>query len=397
MSLLFAALAMVGQNSKVTTAKFAYDDGNLEKAKEAIDIAVNHPKTQADAKAWYYRGLIYKAIYLDTTQYKNLDSNALDKARESFYKALEFDTKNKYKEFILLNGLDFLYRSYYWEGDRKRNNRDFAGAYEDYKIAHEANARLFDEGIATIEDTTVYFLEGYTAQKSDQSEIAKKIYKDLLDMRYEFPLFYQLYSELLVKDDSVDQALEVLAVGREIYPQNKDLMIAELNIYLMAGKQQEAVDKFEAAAKADSTNADIWFALGTIYDILHDKAIENGNEEDINTYRAKMIEAYSKALEVNPDHYKAGYNLGVMYFNEAVEIAKKMNKLPLNAQKEYNTLLEERNQRLELALPYLEKALQSKPDEIDTMKALKELYVWLQMYDKAKEIETMISNEENKK
>lgn len=376
------------QPSKVTTAIFALQDGNLAKAREAIDLAVVHNKTLTDPKAWYYRGLIYKTIYLDTAQFKDLDSNAIEKAHESFLNAVKYDKKDKYKGLSLINGLDFIYRVYYLLGDDARNANEMQIAYENYKIAHETNIYLLNEDAAVM-DTTVYFLEAYAADRSDNKEIAGHIYSELLTLRYQLPLFYELYAELYLTDN-IDKALEILGIGRKEFPNNDKLRIAELNAYLSAGRQQDALDKFETAAKENPDNADIQFALGTIYDALHENAITEKNDSLVQFYRDKMVAAYLAALKANPDHYKAGYNLGVVYFNEAIEVAKTMNNLPLNQQKEYQELMIIRNEKLEMALPYLEESFQTKPDDIDTMTALKEIYVWLKMYDKAKEMQKLI-------
>ncbi len=376
------------QPSKVTTASFAMQDGDLSKAKEAIDLAVVHKKTATDPKAWYYRGLIYKKIYLDTAQYKDLDTNSLEKSHESFLNAIKFDTKNKYKQLSLINGIDFIYRVYYLKGDDSRNAKNFDKAYENYKIAHETNLYLLQEEAAVM-DTTVYFLEAYSADRAGKDDIAATLYNKLLNLKYRLPLFYELYSEMYLQD-SIDKALKIIQTGRTEFPNNDKLRIAELNAYLTAGRQQEALDKFELAAREEPDNADIQFALGTIYDVMHDKAIESKDDSLIKMYRDKMVAAYKAALKANPDHYKAGYNLGVLYFNEAIEIAKVMNNLPLNDQKGYQDLMTKRNEKLEESLPFLEKSFQTKSDDFDTVTALKEIYVWLKLYDKAKEMQAIL-------
>jgi len=105
-------------------------------------------------------------------------------------------------------------------------------------------------------------------------------------------LFYELYAELYLTDN-IDKALEILGIGRKEFPNNDKLRIAELNAYLSAGRQQDALDKFETAAKENPDNADIQFALGTIYDALHENAITEKNDSLVQFYRDKMVAGLS--------------------------------------------------------------------------------------------------------
>ena len=89
------------QNAKVQTAYNFYkpEYKQYDKAKEAIDEAVLNEKTSTSAKAWYYRGLIYQALYKDKN-YGSLCNNCLQIAFESYKKSLELDPKNEWVDII---------------------------------------------------------------------------------------------------------------------------------------------------------------------------------------------------------------------------------------------------------------------------------------------------------
>ena len=79
--ILFSVL-MVGaftssyaQNNKVVSAYnyMKYDD-ELDKAKEAIDLAIKHEQTKGKAKTWMYRGHVYSKL-ADSEQFKTLHEN----------------------------------------------------------------------------------------------------------------------------------------------------------------------------------------------------------------------------------------------------------------------------------------------------------------------------------
>ena len=57
------ALGSYAQRAQVQSAYSYLKYEQLDKAKESIDIAVNNENTMNYDKAWYYRGLIYQALY----------------------------------------------------------------------------------------------------------------------------------------------------------------------------------------------------------------------------------------------------------------------------------------------------------------------------------------------
>lgn len=73
----------------------------LDKAKEFIDKATVHSKTQVQAKTWYYRGLVYHKLYnTDNSDFKRLHPNPLKEAFAAFIRAEQLDTKSRYKKDI---------------------------------------------------------------------------------------------------------------------------------------------------------------------------------------------------------------------------------------------------------------------------------------------------------
>lgn len=98
---LFVFSSLIGQSNKVVTAwnliKPEYNE--LDKAMQAIDEASVHSRTAGDAKTWYYRGLVYYKIYQSKDEkFKNLHPDPLKVAYESFIKAKELDTKDRWKD-----------------------------------------------------------------------------------------------------------------------------------------------------------------------------------------------------------------------------------------------------------------------------------------------------------
>jgi tetratricopeptide (TPR) repeat protein len=100
--------------------------------------------------------------------------------------------------------------------------------------------------------------------------------------------------------------------------------------------------------------------------------------------RANAVKNYKKALEMDPDNYDVNYNIGVMNFNEAVEIKKKVDAMDMNTYKTEGKAIEERSTaKFKEALPFFEKAFSIKKEE-DIKTNLRSLYQILKMEDKLK-------------
>lgn len=100
--------------------------------------------------------------------------------------------------------------------------------------------------------------------------------------------------------------------------------------------------------------------------------------------RANAIKNYKKALEMEPDNYDVNYNMGVMSFNEAVEIKKKVDAMDMSTYKTEGKAIEEKSTaKFKEALPFFEKAYTLKKED-DLKSSLRSLYQILKMEDKLK-------------
>ena len=101
--LIMSVFILNAQKANVVSAynyiKPQYNE--LEKAKEAIDAATVNEKTALWDKTWYYRGMVYHAIYQSQDSvFQGLHENPLREAVDAYVKALELDEKKKYEKDI---------------------------------------------------------------------------------------------------------------------------------------------------------------------------------------------------------------------------------------------------------------------------------------------------------
>ena len=93
----------------------------------------------------------------------------------------------------------------------------------------------------------------------------------------------------------------------------------------------------------------------------------------------EAIEAYKKALAVKTDYFDANYNLGALYFNQAVQGTNAANdmwkpRMTKAESAEQKRLEDEAKALFETARPYLEAAHAIDAEDLETMRSLKDIY-----------------------
>ncbi len=371
------------QSSKVTTAvNLMYTD--LPKAREAIDAAIMNEKTMNEAKTWYTRGKIYNLIAVDSTNAFAAIENPIDIALESFRNALNMPDSKNYK-IDIANSLAVTFSLYFSKGATAYNAGDLETAYKYFSKSNETNLLEIDANPLSPLDTGVIFNVGLTAERTNRTVEAITAFQKLVDMKYSESYLYSELSSLYMESGRKDEALKVIEAGRKNFPQDKEIMITELNFYLNDNKLSDLVGKLQDAINIDPQNPELYFVLGTTHSELI--KIDSANSKQ---HFDESVKAYSKALSLAPDRFDINLNMGALYYNTAIEINKTMNALPLDKESEYQKLQAERNALYTSALPYFEKAHQVNPADISTMQALKEIYVRTGQTEKADAIKKLL-------
>lgn len=90
-----------------------------------------------------------------------------------------------------------------------------------------------------------------------------------------------------------------------------------------------------------------------------------------NQYRDLSIETYKKALTAEPENYDALFNLGVFYFNDAVELKREVDNMNMTEYQQRGKEVEGRVcGKFQRAKPYFEKALKVRPNEEEAKSTL---------------------------
>ena len=359
-SLLLAisvSLSAFSQMGKVTSALSFIDQGLFDKAKEALDQALVNEKSKDNPKTYFAKGkLCMESWKSDNPKYKALYPNALEEAYASFEKALQLDPKGGIEKQIKLNSTYLnLGNCFINQGVQKFEAKEYETALASFEMDMKIASSNLYVGVV---DTGIYFNAGLAAYNAKLYEKAIPYFQKCADVKYEktTPYFLMYNSYMDLKDDANAEA--TLKKVFEIYPDDKDVIMQLVDYYINNNKPQEAHAYIDLAKTKNPNDHSLWWAEGVIY-MRQDKYDE-------------AIVSLNKSIELKSDQYDTQFNLGVCYYNKAVEMFQKANEI-MDVTK-YNAAVAEANKIFIKAIPFFEKANTLKPDDVDALKNLKELY-----------------------
>ncbi len=217
-----------------------------------------------------------------------------------------------------------------------------------------------------------------------------------------------------------EEAITVLEEGVEIYPDSVQLVQVLADVYMQAGQRDKSISTIENLINRDPQNAQYRLALGTQllqatteiseqitanYDKIYELEREiKSNKGDKKEKQAQIDELLAKieklSAEMNelsergdkelmqvtqlwPDDPKAYNFLGISFQNKAFALYEKRNFTSDNELA--NKLSDQAKGLIVEAKEYYEKAAELDPDNQSYWKSLYQIYVQLDMPEKAKE------------
>ncbi|MFM1874606.1 MAG: hypothetical protein RL266_343 [Bacteroidota bacterium] len=369
-TLLVMSASVFGQASKRTSANNYLEYGELDNAVEAIEPTITHEKTMADPKTWFFRGKIYQAVYeTKEEKYKSLHPNPLQIAVESFLKCLELDEKNFHTD-VALQYLDIQGKQFVNEGITKYNAKDYAAALQ----AFQNTLKICDIPQIKRTDSLSIYYAGACAEQTGDLELSEKYYRQAIAIDYKAEAAYVRMERMYAAAGNDDKAYEILKEGRKAFPNNQTMVTDEVNVYLKKDQHKEAMEALQVAIQGEPENASLHFALGFVNDRLAAKEIEaNPKGNDAYTgFLAAAEKSYARSVELDGANFDAVYNLGALYFNQAVKMQEAANLI--DDTKKYEAAKIEADKVFEKSLPILEKAYQINPDDKGVLISLKQLY-----------------------
>lgn len=384
------------------------DASYLTKAKENIDLATVNDETKNQFKTHAYRCRIYVYLFSESlkaeekklasiadknermqTAYGNVSTTDFNEATKCLAKLKEIDAKKFDK---IAKG----------ETDSEEDGKLFTAisqimAYQanlatgKYKLKKYDEASDFFEALASTnmvmtgkKDTSNYYNACVCAQKAKNQTKMLDYNNKMIELGIASSYNYQTIYELKASQNDTTAAMEILNKGRTQFPNDVYLMNKETEIFLQKGQQQKALANLQMVIAKEPNNAFLQCAIGTVYDNLANPKGKSGKDTtkpaEYENYIAKAFEHYHKAVDLkssNQDsYYNALYNLGALYHNYGITLySKSMEKATITElakkQKEIDAKSMDYYKK---AIPFLEQALDVKPNDPTTMQALRTLY-----------------------
>jgi tetratricopeptide (TPR) repeat protein len=375
--LLIAAVSIsfgvMAQKGKVTSALSYIDQGILDKAKEALDQALTNEATSNWFNTYFAKGKLCQASFAsENPKFKSLYADPLDEAYTAYEKALELDPKGGIKKKIITGMVyNSLAVNFYNQGSGKFEAKDYAGALK----AFESQIKITEsDKYAGAVDTGMYYNAGLAAVNSSKYAEAIKYFEKCGEMKYMGITPYFQMSEAYLSMGDTAKAESTLTGLAAKFPTDKNVTLQLIDLYIKGGKNEDALKYLKVAKETDPNNYSLYFAGGIIF------LNQNKNDE--------AIVELTKSIELKSDVYDTQYGCGAAYINKAAEMFKAANDIM--DVKKYTEAIDQANAVYAKALPYFEKALELKPDDVYTMNNLKELYYRLKQADKYEAIKAKL-------
>jgi tetratricopeptide (TPR) repeat protein len=359
------SLGAFSQKGKVTAALSYIDQNMLEEAKKALDQAFTDVKTKDWFNTYFAKAKLCQAIYTaDNPKFNSLYADPLAEAYAAYEKAMELDVKGGIKKKILTGSVYLtLSNSLYNQGSKRFEAKDYEGALQSFttqiKVVEGPN-------YAGALDTGMYYNAGLAAVNASKYSQAVGYFQKCADMKYlGITPYYQIYQCYMNLGDTTKAESYLLQLPDK-FPGDNTVTLQLIDLYIKSNKYDEAFKYIKVAKEQDPTNYSLYFASGIMF--------LNQNRFD------EAITELSKAVELKSDVYDLQYAMGVAYINKAAAMFIKANDI-MDVNK-YTAAIDEANTVYAKALPFMEKALELKPDDVYAMRSLKELYYRLKMTDK---------------
>jgi len=406
LGLLIITIVTYGQKKEIKKAQKAITSGNFTEAFSYINqVEGMISNAESSVKAQFY--LLKGQAYLGDS---NNDVEKLKSAGDAFQKSLQTESKGKYSDEVR-NQIQNLRAALINSAIEDQKNKN-------YKLASQ---KLFQSYNISKSDTSDLYFAAGSAVTANDYDSALLYYKELMDLGYtgvekqffatdaatgEETLFNTKNErDLMLKSKSytnpVDKLSEsrvseilrnmtliylnqgdneaasaIIKQAREKNPDDISLIRAESEMAYKVGDMDRYNSLMKDIVAADPNNPEVYYNLGVGSNKMGDKD--------------KAIEYYEKALEFDPNYAEALINTASLILEGEGAIIEEMNSLgTTNADyNRYDELKEVKNELYLRAIPYLEKATEVRPDNIELVRTLMNIYSQLGEDGKYKELKS---------
>jgi len=367
--LFFVALVFSGfqcSSTELTSAKLYIQQKNYDKAIDALQKDVQkNPKSD---EGYYLLGVVLgeKERYTEMIDAYSKSLSISNKFSENIGSSKKYFWANLFNKGV----------GYYQRGSKTADKDSVKLLYAKSIDAFNSAIEIEPDSADTYKNLAFVYMSAQDYDKAI-SPLEKLIEKEGNVDGYKFlsEIFYvkgveskNKYDNNKVLSDSLeamkyfDKSINVAEEGRKKYPDDSEILLTLSNAYIAANKVEVAIDAFKAGVIKDPTNQYYRYNYGVLLLGKNDFA---GAEEQ-----------FKKALEIDPEYYNASYNLAVTYVKWGANINKIADEKGDLNNKEYK-------EKYQKALPYLEKIVTNKKEDVQMWELLGKVYSVLGMQDDA--------------
>lgn len=360
-SFLIIAILFMGfqcASTEITSAKLYIQQKNYDKAIEVLQKEVQkNPKSD---QGYYLMGYVY---YEKGDYQKMLESFNNSLAISKVYEKDILNTRKSAWVNVFNRGVAHFQRAI------KANDADSANVLFDRSVSDFKSATIIEPDSAdSYKNLAFAFMsKGDNEQAISPLEKLIALEKSKDGYKYLGEIYFVMGSNLKNegKDKEAksyfDKAIDVLSEGRKNHPGDSEILLYLSNAYIAAERTEEAMSQFKAGVESQPENKFYRYNYGVL--LLGSNNFEEAEKQ------------FKKAIELDPEYSNAIYNLGVTYLKWGGYLNKKAE--------EEGKFSEEYKDKYRAALPYLEKAVQSKDADANTWELLGRVYSVLGMTEDA--------------
>ncbi len=409
---LFACLlsvSAIGQKKELKVAEKLLKKGQFSESLtqlKTVEYLLDAADLKTKAKYFYVRA---KAFYANGTQAEN-DGKTAEALSDLLAYEKEIE-KSKYSKEAQKIALEIVQKSVQ-KGSDFYNDKDYSGASKSFELAYSLSkrdtsflensalasffAKEYDRSIDLYKRLLAMGYTGITTRYKATSIVnGEELYfNSKKDMDTQVAFKTAENPEVIVTDSRTGQlaknialsyiakgdekaALEAIANAKKIYPNDYTLVISEANIYFELGDNEKFLEGLKKAITIKPNDPLLHYNVGVI-------TMDQG-------FSHEAIAHFEKAIELKPDYSDAYNNIGAAIIEKTKPIVEEMNNNLSNFDK-YDALLLKQKAVYREALPYYEKAYEYNPKSADLVRTLASLYEILEMYDKQKEMRTLLES-----
>ena len=363
--------------------------GKLEEARTKIDEALKDATVASTSSAWQTKGEVYSSVMFRDMTKKQFDPNyqmtVANPALESykgFSKAFELAQK-KFEKNDALKGLGEICPQLSNLGVANYQAGDFPLALESFEACLKTHEMLKANDqkspFEKAEDlNNVKYLAALASQQAKNTEKANKYYEELYAVKYNEAAVYEALFNARIAAGKPEEAKNIIAEGRKLFPEDSGLLFAEINYYLKENKLDELTGRLETAIAKEPNNVGLYVTLGNVYDNIYQRELAAKNMAGADENFAKALKYYNTALEKDGKNVDAVYSLGALYYNKAAVLTTELNALPDDTKPEtlrkYEALKTQIFALFDQALPFFKRAESLDANDRNTLIALKEIF-----------------------